>query len=281
MMGNIAEVGKLKKNSSCHDKNLLGRITAEVADVTLSESDFDAMRQNERAMTVDPHVRAVDTVGADGEPKVGILSTNEHAPNLEESGLPPLVFHAKDGLELQNVAPTSKSAEEEAVAEGQVSSPATDHKTSDEEDVYVEAESKIASPGNSGSSGSQDRIEAAQVENQVVQEVGAPVDIGEAAAGAPLMPATSAAIDRDLSPRKTRKALKSPTKVKVPSDVMFTNTRRVRSFLLHTVCCPLTSIADVVRMCVQGKGQKVEPQTKTASAADRKRDGPSTKNVRI
>ena len=115
----------------------------------------------------------------------------------------------------------------------------------------------------------------------MVQEVGAPVDVGEAAAGAPPMPATSAAIDRDLSPRRTRKALKSPVKVKVLPDVMFTNTRRVRSFFLHTVCCPLTSIADVVHMCVQGKGQKVEPRTKTASAVDRKRDGPSTKNVRI
>ena len=281
MMGNIVEVRKLKKNSSRHDKNLSGRITAEVADVTLCESDFNAMRQNERAMTVDPHVRAMGTVGADGEPKVGILSIDGHAPHLEESGLPPPVFHAKDGLELQNVAPTPKSAEEEAVAEGQVCSPTTDHKTGDEEDVYVGAESKVASPGNSGSSGSQDRIEAAQVENQVVLEVGAPVDVGEAAARAPPMPTTSAAIDRDLSPRKTRKALKSLAKVKVLPDVMFTNTRRVRFFLLHTVCCPLTSIADDVRMCVQGKGQKVEPQMKTASAADRKRDGPSTKNVRI
>ena len=220
MKGNIAEVGKLKKNSSRHDKNLSGRITAEVADVTLSESDFDAMRQNERAIIVDLHVRAVGTVGADGEPKVGILSTIGPAPDLEESGLPPPVFHGKDRLELQNVAPTPKSAEEKAVAEGQVPPPATDHKIGDEEDVYVGAESKVASLGNSGSSGSQDRIEAAQVENQVVQEVGAPVDVGEAATGAPLMPATSATIDRDLLPRRTRKALKSPAKVKVPPNVI-------------------------------------------------------------
>ena len=100
MIENIAKVGKLKKNSSGHDKNFLGRITAKVADVTLSESDFNAMHQNERAMTMDPHVRAVGTVGADGEPKVGILSTDGPAPDLEESGLPPPMFHAKDELEL-------------------------------------------------------------------------------------------------------------------------------------------------------------------------------------
>ena len=281
MKGNIAEVGKLKKNSSRHDKNLSGRITAKAADVTLSESDFDALRQNDRAIIVDPHVRAVGTIGADGEPKVGILSTVGPTPDLEESGPPPRVFHGKDGLQLQNVATTPKSAEEEAVAEGQVPPPATDHKIGDEDDVYVGAEGKVASPGSSGSSGSQDRNEAAQVENQVVQEVRAPIDVGEAAAGAPPMPGIGTAIDKDLSPRRTRKALKSPAKVKVALNVMFTNTRRLRSFLLHTVCCPLTSIADVVRMCVQGKGQKVEPRTKTASAVDRKRDGPSTKNVHI
>ena len=147
---------EVEKNSSRHDKNLSRRITAEVADVTLSESNFDAMRQNEREINVDPHVRAVGTVGADGEPKVRILSTVGPAPDLEESGLPPPVFHGKDGLQLQNVARTPKSAEEEAVAEGQVPPPATNHKIGDEEDVYVGAESKVASPGSSGSSGSQD-----------------------------------------------------------------------------------------------------------------------------
>ena len=221
---NIAEVGKLKKNSSRHDKNLSGRITAKVADVTLSESDFDALRQNDRAIIVDLHVRAVGTVGADGEPKVGILSIVGPAPDLEESGPPPRVFHGKDGLQLQNVAPTPKSAEEEAVAEGQVPPPATDHKIGDEDDVYVGAEGKVASLGSSGSSGSQDRNEAAQVENQVVQEVRALVDIWEAVAGAPPMLGTGAAIDKDLPPRRMRKALKSPAKVKVALDVMFTNT---------------------------------------------------------
>ena len=281
MKGNIAEVGKQKKNSSRQDKNLSGRITAEVVDVTLSELDFDALRQNERAITVDPHVRAVGTVGADGEPKVGILSTIGPAVDLEKSGSPPHVFHGKDGLQLQNVATTPKSAEEEAVAEGQVPPPAMDHKIGDEDNVYVGAEGKVASPGSSESSGSQDQNEAAEVENQVIQEVRAPVDVGEATARAPSMPGIGAAINKDLSPRRTRKALKSPAKVIVAVDVMFSNTRRLRSFLLHTVCCPLTSIADVGRIYVQGKGPKVEPRTKTASTVDRKRDGPSTKNVRI